>query len=229
MMHNTSMKTLPGKIFIGGGGSPEQSRSLDHEFVLQLNGAKPLIYIPNAMEQRRHRACLKWIKSVMRPFGIIRIEMWNDLRPQLSPTDIAGIYIGGGDTVKLLRELRQSGFSRFLKRALQVGVPIYGGSAGAIVFGDDIRTAPEASKCGKREARGLGLISGYSIACHFDGSRAASFTVAAALTSSIIALPETAGAVVVGRTLRCIGDPITLFMGRRQKMLKVGAEHQLRK
>jgi len=43
------------------------------------------------------------------------------------------VYIGGGDTFKLLKLIRESGFDEKLLRYYKSGGAIYGGSAGAII------------------------------------------------------------------------------------------------
>lgn len=111
------MKAKIRHIFLAGGGSAESSRLLDERFVEILDRAKPLVYIPNAMKSRSHQSCLEWFRSVMTPLGVTSIEMWDDLRPRHKENSIAGIYLGGGDTVKLLKELRTSGFDDYVVEA----------------------------------------------------------------------------------------------------------------
>ena len=136
------MKEKTNHIFLAGGGSAEDSRLLDERFVNIIDHTKPLVYIPNAMKSRPYKSCLEWFRSVMTPLGVTNIEMWDDLQVRYPVTSIAGIYIGGGDTAKLLKELRVSSFSDYLLEVADTGVPLYGGSAGAIILGEDIRTAP---------------------------------------------------------------------------------------
>lgn len=144
------------RIFLGGGGNEGESKLLDKRFVETLDLSKPLIYIPNAMNSIKHQSCLKWFRSIMNPFGVTNIEMWNDLRPRHPAADIAGVYIGGGNTVKLLREIREANFDKYLYKMVREGIPLYGGSAGAIILGEDIRTAPE--QVSSLESEGLGVI-----------------------------------------------------------------------
>ena len=126
------------------GGNAEDSRLLDAQFVMTLHPAKPVVYVPNATRSRPYQSCLAWFRSVMAVHGVVAIEMWDDLKPRHAASDIAGVYIGGGDTAKLLLEIRESGFDMYLHEVVSNGIPIYGGSAGAIILGKDIRTTPEA-------------------------------------------------------------------------------------
>jgi len=53
---------------------------------------------------------------------------------------IETIYIGGGNTFKLLKELKESGFDKELLKFIKEGKPVYGGSAGALILGKNILT-----------------------------------------------------------------------------------------
>lgn len=209
------MNTATNHIFLAGGGNAEESRPLDERFVRLLDHTKPLVYIPNAMRSKSYQSCLEWFRSVMEPLGIVVIEMWDDLHPRRSTNEIAGIYIGGGDTAKLLREIRTAGFDGYLREMALKGIPLYGGSAGAVILGEDIRTAPEASQLGETEAIGLGIIKGYSIFCHYKTEDLESVVkLSDYLRKHVIAMPEKAGGYVTGGTFTNYGtDPVAIIRG----------------
>lgn len=205
-------------IFLAGGGSAEDSRLFDERFVKIIGYTKPLVYIPNAMKSWSYQSCFEWFQSVMIPLGVTKIEMWDDLRPRYSEvTSIAGIYIGGGDAVKLLKELRESGFNDYLFEAATAGIPLYGGSAGAIILGEDIRTAPEAKNLNALESVGLKIISGYSILCHYDAKDENTVQqLSQSLSRNIIAIPEKAGGHFLSGNLINYGiEPISIFRAGR--------------
>lgn len=211
------MNTKTTHIFIAGGGSTEESKPLDEQFVGMLDLSKPLVYIPNAMRSRPYQSCLEWFRSAMNPLGVTIIEMWDDLRSHHSVSGIAGVYIGGGDTAKLLKEIREAGFGEYLQEVAQNGLPLYGGSAGAILLGGDIRTAPEANKLDAEKAAGLGIIKNYSILCHYKASdQEVAIELSQNLCQSIIAIPEKAGGYVAGRMLTNYGtEPLAIIQGDR--------------
>lgn len=217
------------QVFLAGGGSEVDSRLLDEQFVAILDPLKPVVYIPNAMASKRHPSCLQWVRSVLFPLGVQNIEMWNDLKPRANVSAIAGIYIGGGDTVKLLREIRRSGFDGYLKKMVATGIPVYGGSAGAIIFGEDIRTAPEARDIRINEARGLRIVSGYSIVCHYERSQGAEMRkISRERGCKIIAIPEKAGGYLHGKILENRGSkPITIFRNGKAVQLKPNGSTRL--
>jgi dipeptidase E len=211
------MNTKITHIFLAGGGGAEDSKLLDEQFVKMLDLTKPLVYIPNAMRSKPYQSCLQWFRSVMAPLGVTVIEMWDDLRPRRPVEKIAGLYIGGGDTVKLLKEIRGAGFDKYLLEVARSSTPLYGGSAGAIILGEDIRTAPEASQLNATEAAGFKLIKNHSIVCHYKvDDREATAKLSKALCQNVIAIPEKTGGYVAERTLINYGmEPIVIIQGDR--------------
>jgi dipeptidase E len=182
-------------IFLAGGGSEEDSYLIDRKFADVIDTSRSLIYIPNAMRSRPYNKCLEWITGVFSTLGIEKIEMWQDLTPRYSEINaIGGVYIGGGDTSKLAEELRTSGFDKYLREVVERGVPVYGGSAGAIILGKDLRTAPEAVGLKIDKAEGLDVVSGYSVMCHFDASKKKMASdLVEKLGLDVIAIPEKSG------------------------------------
>lgn len=215
------MKAKKAPIFLAGGGGAEDSRLLDERFVRALDLTKPLVYIPNAMQSRPYQSCLEWFRSVVIPLGVTEIEMWDDLHPRYQVAAIAGVYIGGGDAVKLLKELRRSDFDAYLSEAVQNGIPLYGGSAGAIVLGEDIRTAPEAKGLATSEAAGLKMIDSYSIVCHYrPEDEKTTQTLAKTLRQYIIAIPERAGGQLAESVLTDYGtEPLSIF--REEEVIRI--------
>lgn len=221
------MNTKTTHIFLAGGGNAEDSKILDEQFVRMLNLSKPLVYIPNAMRSKPYQACLEWFRSVMNPLRVTAIEMWDDLRLRHLVSDIAGVYVGGGDTVKLLKEIREAGFDGYLREVAQSGLPLYGGSAGAIIFGEDIRTAPEANKLDATEAAGLGIIKNHSIVCHYKtDDQEAVMKLSKDLRQNIIAIPEKVGGYVAGKTFTNYGtEPIAIV--QEDKVRTVNPNHSI--
>ncbi len=201
-------------IFLAGGGDEKDSKLLDEQFVKKLNLAKPLVYIPNAIRSKPYQSCLKWFRSSMTPLGVVTIEMWEDLNPRHKVNNIAGVYIGGGNTIKLLKEIRESGFENYLREAAQRGIPLYGGSAGAIILGEDIRTTTEAKNLTSSEAVGLKIIKGFSIACHYKTSDEKIVQkLSKTLNRDIIAIPEKSGGYIEKQTLTNYGtEPLTIVL-----------------
>ncbi|MDI6738442.1 MAG: Type 1 glutamine amidotransferase-like domain-containing protein, partial [Nanoarchaeota archaeon] len=160
-----------GILFLSGGGSEKESYNLDKEFAKLLK--RKLLYIPIAINEVKHpyKECLKWLKEVFRQFNFESIEMWTDLSGHSGQDMIKfdGVYIGGGNTFKLLKQLKDTKFDKLLIEYYKRGGNIYGGSAGAIILGKDIITASKDDKneVKLKETKGMGLINEFSICCHY--------------------------------------------------------------
>lgn len=128
------------RLFLGGGGGGTDSIELDKKFVASLDLSEPLLYIPIATNTAKYPylGCVAWLSGVLGPLGIKDIVMWTeeDLKTKTKEDfrQFSGIYIGGGNTSKLLKELKEFGTFDILSSLAKEGMPIYGGSAGAIIF-----------------------------------------------------------------------------------------------
>ena len=161
-----------GHLFLSGGGDQEQTKAFDRFFAEKVNKDKPLLYIPVAMETTDYNDCLEWIKTVFNPLGIRSITMWTDLNNK-SVRDLqsfSAIYIGGGNTFSLLKNLRTTKFDGILKEYLKNDGILYAGSAGAIIAGADIMTCAhmDPNNVNLQETDGLKLINNYSVWCHYS-------------------------------------------------------------
>ncbi len=207
-----------GKLILAGGGSADDSRPLDERFAAWIKGGR-LLYWPVAAEgdSETYAAAYDWIKSVFVPLGIKRIDMWTSFIEH-SPHELhnyAGLYIGGGNTFRLLYLLRTFGFDRTILDYLNRGGCVYGGSAGAIVMGSDIMTCAhmDENKVALTDTRGLNLLDGYAVWAHYDtheDSRIAQYIGRSG--SLVIALSERGGLCLDGDAVRvCGSDPLYLF------------------
>ena len=160
------------KIVLAGGGGANDSRLLDEVFSAWIGPQGRLLYLPIALRGiRSFESCLAWITETFAPFGITHITMWTDLtRHDASELkDFEAIYLGGGNTYSLLAELMSSGFDRHLKAYARAGGTIYGGSAGAVVLGRDIRTISHTDRndIGLAEVNCLNLANDYAVYPHY--------------------------------------------------------------
>ena len=120
------------------------------------------------------------------------------------------VYIGGGNSFKLMHELRSSGFDVKLKKYIQSGGIVYGGSAGAIILGKSIATSTDKNLIKLKDLDGLNLVNGYSVFCHYDPKDNKIISKLSKM-KKIIAIPEGSGAVVDNNHIRKIGMGICFF------------------
>lgn len=224
-------------IFLGGGGSKEQSAALDAAFIEHMRrSARELLrvaYIPVAMQHKQEKfpygSCLEWFEDIFKD-RIDLIEMWTDLSG-ITTQDLqmkSAVYIGGGDTDVLLQHIRSTGFESQLLRYLQEGGTYYGGSAGAIILGKDIRTADEVRARAQPivdSFTGLNILHGYSVFPHYNKGQTefSAETVRRLVTeldTSIVAVPETSGVIVREGQMYIVGtDAVSIFSSARETKL----------
>jgi dipeptidase E len=202
-------------IVAGGGGSVGQEEQVWARFAALVGGAGRVLNLPWASPDLAELAHARWASTTLALHGIARVTTVTTLEPserELEQHD--GLMIGGGNTYLLLQRLRASGFDRAIARAVARGLPCYGGSAGAIVFGAHIGTAAhlDTNSVGLRELAGLDLFEGHALWCHYqseDESRIIGF--AAQHRLPVVALPENAGVTLApDRSLCAIGPGAVL-------------------
>src|ERR1035437_6450317 len=203
------------KLFLSGGGGKEDSKELDKKFVASLDLSKPILYIPIAINTDKYpySGCLAWIYNVLNPLGVNNIIMWTeeDLKNKTGQDfeQFGGVYIGGGNTFKLLKELKEFGTFEILRKLAQKDIPIYGGSAGAIIFAKTIIPAMSADKNEVEliDFSAMDLVQDYDIWCHYSESM--DLIIIEYMEKhdlkKIIAIPENAGLYVTEDSIEAVG------------------------
>lgn len=171
-----------GKIIALGGGEigrpgyPVETTVIDEEIITLSGKNRPgLLFIPTATNDSE-----TYIDAFQKQFGkrlgctvdILRLitekpRYW-EIQKKVSDADI--IYVGGGNTLRMMKRWRKTGLDRILMEAYEKGKILSGLSAGAICWfrygSSDSRKFknPEASLI---RVRGLNLING--LFCpHYD-------------------------------------------------------------
>lgn len=161
-------------LILSGGGDAEKVKPIDSFFANRIDKEKVLIYIPVAMEEScfTYEECYKWFSKTYSEYGIHKIEMWTDLQGKKLSNEYAGVFIGGGNTYKLLKTLKDTKFDKECIKFLNNGGVIYGGSAGAIIFGKTIDSAKHAdkNKVNLTDKKGLNLLCNKDVWCHYEES-----------------------------------------------------------
>lgn len=198
-------------LYLSGGGDEIQSANLDDRFVryLQESHISKLIYIPVALNPDRFSGAENWFRRVFAN-RVPNIEVWTNLDGEnMLDSEDMSLYIGGGNTIRLLREIRESDFDKELVKFVKDGGIVYGGSAGAIILGADIRTAPEVEGLELPSYKGLDLLGGKSVACHFNGTEeeiSKYRQLKKKIITPIIAISEQGGVIVRGNRLEIVGE-----------------------
>ncbi|MDP3900085.1 MAG: Type 1 glutamine amidotransferase-like domain-containing protein [bacterium] len=206
------------RIYLSGGGNKKQSFHLDKFFFDALPKNGRFFYIPIALRGHKlYPTAHLWIRSILELHERtdIEFETVDDLSKCQSNTlkEFDAIYIGGGNTWSLIKELKESGFSDILIQYIKDDGQVYGGSAGAIIMGKRIDTHDDENKIGLQDISGFNLLNNFSVACHFKDEQNDRFkTWAIDNNLPIVCLPEETGLIIENEVALCTGTkPCTIY------------------
>jgi dipeptidase E len=198
------MPPMSGAVFLGGGGSAADSAALDALFAPR---AGRLLYLPLALPPERHAGAVAWITATLGAYGVTDVTTWTAPEPRADLTAFDAVYVGGGNTYRLLRLVRAAGLDGALRAFAARGGALYGGSAGAILFGRDVGTAAGLDPPDDEpDTAGLDLLGGWAVRPHYTPAGAGTVRRwADAYDIPVVALSERAGLVAEDRTFRASG------------------------
>ena len=127
------------KLVLNGGGCDIQVESARRLLNSLIDHNKKILYIPFAWPDKTYNGCLEFMTGELSDIDKIGIDMVKTIEDLMSKNfnDYACLYIGGGNTYQLLHMLKTSGaFDKIKKYLLEDNGIVYGGSAGAIIFGN---------------------------------------------------------------------------------------------
>lgn len=219
------------KLFLSGGS--QRAFNLDKEFFEMIDKSKPMLYIPVAINSKKHPypECLAWIKRYFSEFSFDKIEMVTDLR-KIKKSDLdkfGSVYVGGGNTPHLLKELKGSGFYEHLKYFMKKNVPIAGGSAGAIIFAKTIipSLSIDENKVRLKDFNALNKLDNYELWAHYNSSldNVIKEFMEKHNLKKIIALPEYCGVYANDKSMKIVGESSAwIFDSNSKREVKNGEE-----
>lgn len=196
-------------IILSGGGDPEVVVPIDKYFASIIDLRKTVLYIPNAMETHvfSYEECFEWFKKTYSEYGVSNVELCTDLRTLNLDSRYSAVFIGGGNTFKLLYEIQHSNITAQIQSYLESGGVLYGGSAGAVVCGKTIEPAIYADEnyVGINNFSGLNLLNSYDVFCHYDPIKHDSCI--ADLSRNLYLLFEESGLIINDFGTSSIGKP----------------------
>lgn len=196
-----------GKIFLSGGGDGKTTFEIDEIFFDEI---KKILYIPVA-KRNNYRKCKEWLADAIKQHKKIEIDMLTDLAKSPKLENYDAVYIGGGNTFKLLKEIKDSNFGDKLLKYLSNGGTIYGGSAGAIIFGKSINTAlicdiPDTNYVRLKDTKGFNKLKGHDVQVHYtNGQLKKNQKYSKKTKTTIIAIPEGSALLVENGKYKIIG------------------------
>ncbi|MEK7116602.1 MAG: Type 1 glutamine amidotransferase-like domain-containing protein [Patescibacteria group bacterium] len=203
---------MKGKLILSGGGDLKISYNLDKEFFSLLKNNAKILYIPIALKRDRigFEACYDWFSNIIATHAKDKdidftMILEHDSVPDLKNYEC--VYIGGGNTFKLLDFIINKQLDKRMLDYLNSGGIVYGGSAGAIIFGKDIRTVEEENDHNYIYVNGLNCIDGYSLICHYNISMDVQIIEnSKKINGKILAIDESSGIIVSEDSSLIIGN-----------------------
>ena len=189
------------KLVLNGGGTDVQVSSARSLLNSLIDSNKKILYIPFAWPDSTYNGCYEFMTGELSDVDKIGIDMVKTTDELLNKnlSDYSCIYIGGGNTYKLLNDLKSSGaFDKIYDYLVNNNGIVYGGSAGAIIFGHDLDSCntDDDNEVGLVDNNGFNLMNGYSLLCHFtsrDSERtllSKKYLLELSKTKPIYAIPE---------------------------------------
>jgi dipeptidase E len=160
-----------------------------------------IVYWPFALPPSMAATAEDWLRESLDRLGVAyQLDTWPDLAgrssQELDVRKVDLLVVGGGNTFRLLQHVRQAGFVDVVRQFVADGGDYYGGSAGAVLAGEDIAIAQghDPNEAGIRDLAALGLMSGVSILPHFtEDQTAAARSWADRHDRMVLGLPESTG------------------------------------
>lgn len=205
------------KLFLNGGGEGEMVSTARARLNEVIDHSKKCLYIPLAWPDSTYSGCLEFMTNELSDVEIPGIEMITSAYEILEKdfSRYSFIYIGGGNTYKLLNDLKVSGaFEKIQDYLLNHDGIVYGGSAGAIIFGKDLDSCntDDVNEVGLLDNSSFDMLGGYSLLCHFtsrDDERtelSKNYLLELSKVKPVYAIPEEDTIIVSDDNLEFIGS-----------------------
>ena len=218
------------RIFLNGGGSGTKTVKVNQRLNEIIDHTKPILYIPLAMNKEKYDSCYEWITEELKNIKVPYIEMVRDTSELSSKVldNYSLIFIGGGNTFKLLFDLKESNSFEKIKQYVNNNGLIFGGSAGTIIFGEDLESCmlDDKNEIDLKDIKGFDVLNGVSFLCHYTNktiekdNESTRYLLELSKRKKIIALPEEVTLFINDNKLEVIGTrPYYLFdKGIRKKI-----------
>ena len=161
------------KLLLNGGGSTKELIPVMNKLNEIMDHSKPILYIPLAMNEDDHTydSCYDWFLQQVVNVDVPSVDMPKTFEELASKNlnNYSAIFIGGGNTFKLLKGIKDNGiFNKIIEYLNNNGIVI-GGSAGAIIFGYDINSclAMDDNDVNLIDTKGFNVLNGKSIFGHY--------------------------------------------------------------
>jgi dipeptidase E len=143
------------------------------EWICDLFGAsaetpKTILFVPYALKD--HDAYAAKVRKALAPLGIDVISAHEADDPVALLGRVDGVFVGGGNTFRLLAELERTGLLDAIAAKVKGGMPYMGASAGINVAGPTIKTTNDMPIVMPASLDAMGLVS-FQINPHYVEGR----------------------------------------------------------
>jgi dipeptidase E len=147
----------------GGMGTPDRLAHLFAALRANFGAARRLLFVPFALAD--HDAYTAQVEASWA--AGYALDGWHRAGDPLAALEEAeGVYVGGGNTFRLLAALEQRGLLEPLQRRVRAGLPYFGVSAGANLACPTIQTTNDMPIVRPQSFRALGLVP-FQINAHY--------------------------------------------------------------
>jgi dipeptidase E len=129
-----------------------------------LNGAKGALFIPYALYDRDAYASMAQKRFERVGYTLQSIHTASD--PQQAVNNAESIFVGGGNTFRLLKALYDADVLKAIRQRVREGMPYVGSSAGSNVAGPTIKTTKDMPIVQPLSFDALGLVP-FQISPHY--------------------------------------------------------------
>ncbi|MBR4507378.1 MAG: Type 1 glutamine amidotransferase-like domain-containing protein [Alphaproteobacteria bacterium] len=206
------------KLILCGGGWAEKTVIPNKLFETLIDTSKPILYIPLARNagEDNYDSCKTWLEGEfqnIRHGEIVMLRSVSEIADK-NVNDFTGVFIGGGNTYKLLKELKEGPAFDWLQEYIQTNGVIYGCSAGSIIFGHDIDAClyMDENNVALTDVKGFNSIFGFSFTAHYTNKneektkKATDYLIEYSKKTLVLALPEEDSLYINGDLVKVIGS-----------------------
>lgn len=129
-----------------------------------LLGVSHVLFVPYALKDRD--AYVSKTRPVFAKLGIRLDSAHENEDPVNAVRRAESVFVGGGNTFRLLKELQETGVLEAIRERASAGMPYFGSSAGSNVAAPTIRTTNDMPIVEPRSLDALGLVP-FQINPHF--------------------------------------------------------------
>lgn len=206
------------KLILCGGGWAEKTIIPNKLFETLIDTTKPILYIPLARNcgDDNYDSCKAWLSGEFKEIKhgeIVMIRSASEIADK-NTNDFAGVFIGGGNTYKLLKELKEGPAFDWLQQYMKTSGVIYGCSAGSIIFGHDIDSClyMDENEVKLENVSGFNSIFDFSFTAHYTNKneektkKATDYLVEYSNKTPVLALPEEDSLYINDNLIKVIGS-----------------------